>query len=152
MRKYNIKNPYQNNHIIRQTIELAKKSKKLGEIPVAAIIIDKNTKKIIAKATNNVENKKNAILHAEIICINKATKKLKSKYCHNTEIYINLQPCQMCYTAICIAQISKIYFSSYNNINGFFYHTPNLYKPEIYGGIMEDISKKDLLDFFYKLR
>ena len=152
MKKCNIKNPYGKNDLMQRTLDLANIASSNGEVPVAAIIVDKDTKEIISKATNLVEYNTNAICHAELIAINKATAKLASKYCTNTEIYINLQPCQMCYSAICIAKISTIYYGAYDHDNGYLYHHSGLYKPEIYGGIMETESKKIIKNFFQKLR
>ena len=152
MKKYNIKNSYGNNDLMQRTLDLARMAGSNGEVPVAAIIVNKDTKEIISEATNLVEHNGNAICHAELIAINQATDKLASKYCNNTEIYINLQPCQMCYSAICISKISTIYYGAYDTDSGYLYHHSGLYKPEIYGGIMETESKNIIKNFFQKLR
>ena len=65
------------------------------EVPIGCIIIDKNGK-VLAKSHNQVEKKNNATLHAEIVAIQKATKKMGEKYLMDTSIFITLEPCPMC--------------------------------------------------------
>ena len=60
---------------MKQAITLANKAAKQGDIPVGAVIVCNG--KVIATGYNKKEKKKNALLHAEIIAINKASKKLK---------------------------------------------------------------------------
>ena len=152
MKKYNIENPYDKNYLMQRTIDLANIASRQGEVPVAAIIVNKDTQEIISEATNLVEHNDNAICHAELIAINSAMSKLRSKYCTNTAMYVNLQPCQMCYSAICIAKIPVLYYGAYDQQNGYLYHHAGLYKPQIYGGIMETESQKIIKNFFQKLR
>ena len=75
-------------------IKLAIKASKKDEVPISAIIVKNN--KILVKAYNN-RNKKNSILgHAEIIAINKATKKLKDWRLFDCDLYVTLKPCSIC--------------------------------------------------------
>ncbi len=91
----------------------AKKANKKNEIPVGAVIVKNG--KIISKAYNK-KNKTNRVIdHAEILAITKANKKLKNWRLDNCEIYITLEPCPMCASAIEQARISKIYTSASNN-------------------------------------
>lgn len=94
---------------IKLALEEAKKASRHGEVPVGAIIVKDN--KIIAKAHNMVEKKKNAILHAEIIAIAKASKRLKNWRLNECEMYVTLEPCKMCTEAIKLSRIGKVYFT-----------------------------------------
>lgn len=85
----------------------AKKAKKHNEIPVGAVIVKEN--KIISKAHNKREKTKKITDHAEIIAINKAGKKLKSWKLIDCDIYITLEPCNMCLEAIKQSRINNIY-------------------------------------------
>lgn len=93
---------------IKIIIDEAKKASKHGEVPVGAIIIRKG--KIISKAHNMVEKKKNSVLHAEIIAISKASKKMKNWRLNDCEMYVTLEPCEMCKSAIELCRIKKVYF------------------------------------------
>lgn len=64
-------------YFLNKTFIEAKKALKHNDVPVGCIIVDQNNK-IIASAYNQRENKQNTLGHAELICINKACKKLKS--------------------------------------------------------------------------
>ena len=88
----------------------ARKSLKKDEVPIGAVIVKNN--KIIAKGHNMREKRKNALLHAEIVAINKACKKLKDWRLENCEIYITLEPCPMCAGAIANARIKKIIYGA----------------------------------------
>ena len=65
-----------NDKYMEIAINEAKKAKKSGEVPVGAVIVKND--KVIAKAHNLVEKKHNCLLHAELIAIKKASKKLKN--------------------------------------------------------------------------
>ena len=85
----------------------AKKAAKHGDVPVGCVIVKNN--KIIAKAHNKKEQKQNSLCHAEIIAINKATKKVKNFRLENCEMYVTLEPCIMCAGAILSARLNKVF-------------------------------------------
>ena len=86
----------------------AEKAYNSGEVPVGAVIVKNN--KIIAKAHNLVEKKKNSIMHAEIIAITKASKKIRNWRLNNCDMYVSLEPCDMCKAAILLSRINKVYY------------------------------------------
>lgn len=85
----------------------AAKAFKRGEIPVGAVIVKND--KIIAKAYNNKEKTKCAINHAEILAIKKAAKKLRNWRLEDCEMYVTLDPCPMCASAIKQSRIKNVY-------------------------------------------
>lgn len=84
------------------------KAYKLGEIPVGAVIV--KNEKIISKAHNLIEIKKDSTKHAEIIAIQKASKKLNNWRLDGCEMYVTLMPCDMCKGAINNSRINTIYY------------------------------------------
>ena len=86
----------------------AKKAYKKGEVTIGAVIVRNN--KIISKAHNLIEKKQNSIMHAEIIAISKASKKLKNWRLIDCDMYVTLEPCLMCASAIELSRINKVYF------------------------------------------
>ena len=80
------------------------------DVPIGAVIVRDG--KIIAHGENQVQLKKNPTLHAEIVAINRACKKLGTKFLDECDIYITLEPCAMCATAISFARIRNIYFAA----------------------------------------
>lgn len=95
-----------NNYLDYAYFEALKAMNK-GEVPVGAVIVKNN--KIISKAYN-LKNKKNcSIYHAELIALKKASKKLKNWRLDDCDIYITLEPCPMCASAIKQSRIKNIY-------------------------------------------
>ena len=93
---------------IKKILKLAQKASQKGDVPVAAIIVKDN--KIISKAYNKKENRKNAILHAEIIAISQACKKLRSWHLDDCILISSMEPCMMCSGAIIQSRIKKVYY------------------------------------------
>lgn len=85
------------------------------EVPVGCVIVKDN--KIIAKTHNLKEKRKSVTAHAEILAINKATKKLNNWRLNDCEMYITLQPCPMCSSAIKQSRIRRVYYALENNSN-----------------------------------
>ena len=94
-------------------IKEAKKSYKIDDVPVGAVIVKDDA--VIAKAHNMKDKKCNAIMHAEIIAIDKACKKLKRWRLDDCELYVTMEPCMMCTGAILQSRIKKIYYSVDND-------------------------------------
>ena len=99
--------------IINELDKLIIKAKKHNEVPIAALIVKNN--KIISKTYNKVEKNNNVLNHAEILAIIKASKKIKNWRLDNCELYVSLEPCEMCKTIIKKARIKKIYYFTKQN-------------------------------------
>jgi len=97
-----------NEKYMRVAIEEAKKAYKLGEVPVGAVIV--KNEKIISKAYNKKEKSNMVIAHAEILAINKASKKLKNWRLEDCDLYVTLEPCPMCASAIKQARINRVFY------------------------------------------
>ena len=99
-------------------IKEANKAYKKDEVPVGCLI--EYNGKIISKS-HNMKNRKNDVLsHAEITAIIKAQKKLKDWRLNKCNMYVTLEPCNMCKEVIKQARISKVYYilkSEFNNEN-----------------------------------
>lgn len=128
-------------------VKLAKKAAKKGEIPVGAVIVKNG--KIISKAYNKKETKNDCTKHAEIIAIQKASKKIKNWRLIDCEIYITMEPCMMCAGAIEQSRISKIIYAVENFNSGYSTEIKNV---EIIKGICEEESKQLVQEFFKKKR
>lgn len=92
----------------KEIIKLAKIAYKKGEVPVGAIITKND--KILARTYNKIETSKDATMHAEILAIKKASKKLKNWRLNDCEMYVTLEPCTMCSSAIELSRIKKVYY------------------------------------------
>lgn len=126
------------NNYMKIALDEAKKSYRKGDVPVGAVIVKKN--KIIAKAHNLKEKKHNPLLHAEIIAINKASKKLKRWRLDDCELYVTMEPCLMCTGAIIQSRIKKVYYSIENNEFG---ALKNISQNKKYGIIIDNTLEKE---------
>lgn len=95
---------------MKQALNLANRARSHDDVPIGAVIVCDG--KIIARGENQVQLRHNPTLHAEIVAINRATKKLGQKFLDNCDIYVSLEPCAMCATAISFARIRHIYFAT----------------------------------------
>ena len=97
-------------------LEQAKLAMKLNEIPVGAVVVKNG--EIISKAYNLREKLNTPLGHAEILAINKASKKLKNWRLSGCELYVTLEPCPMCAGAILESRISKVYIGTFDYKTG----------------------------------
>lgn len=141
------------NEFMQKALQLAQIAFNKDEVPVGAVIVKDG--KIIAEGYNKRERKQNALLHAEVVAINKACKKLKSFRLNDCELYVTLEPCPMCAGAIINARIGKVFFGAYDQKRGCAGSIYNLlsdprfnHNPKTIGGMMEEECSKILTDFF----
>lgn len=125
------------------------------EIPIGCVIVDGKTGKVIAKSCNKTIKLNNPTQHAEILCINKALKKLKTNRLNHCSIYITLEPCAMCAAAIMLAKIDRVYIGCLSPKTGAIISNLHIYKrticnhkPDVYYCIMEKECKELLRGFF----
>lgn len=85
----------------------ALKAYKHDEVPVGAIIVKNGT--IISKSYNKKEKEQCCTYHAEILAIQKACRKIRNWRLDGCDIYITLEPCPMCASAIKQARIENVY-------------------------------------------
>ena len=94
----------------------ASKAYNLDEVPVGCVIVYKD--KVIAKAHNLKETKQMATAHAEILAINQASKVLKNWRLSDCDLYVTLEPCAMCASAIVQARVKKVVIGTLDNKQG----------------------------------
>lgn len=142
---------------MRAALKEAQKAYNKGEIPVGAVIVKDD--KIIARAHNLKELKKDTTKHAEIIAIQKASKKLESWRLEDCEMYVTLEPCSMCAGALIQSRIKKVYIGTMDYKTGACGSVLNLlndYKfnhyVEIENGILKDECENMIKQFFKELR
>lgn len=103
-------------NIMKQVLNLARHAGNAGDVPIGAVIVREG--KIIARGENLVQRKQNPTLHAEIVAITRACRKLGTKFLDDCDIYVSLEPCAMCATAISFARIRNIYFAAADEKGG----------------------------------
>jgi tRNA(adenine34) deaminase len=123
------------------------------EVPIGAVVVAKN--RIIAKGHNQVEKLKDPTAHAEMIALTAATNALNSKYLEDCTIYITVEPCLMCATALFWSKIPQIVFGASDNRYGFTNFAANTLFPasiEIVSAIEKETCSQLMKDFFKQKR
>ncbi|MBQ8534268.1 MAG: nucleoside deaminase [Bacilli bacterium] len=92
--------------------EYAEKAFELDEVPVGAVIVKDN--EVISYGFNSKEKNCCVMAHAEIIAIKKAEEILGNWRLDNCDMYVTLDPCPMCASAIKQSRIKNVY-SALNN-------------------------------------
>lgn len=142
---------------MKAALKEAQKAYSKEEVPIGVVIV--KDEKIIARAHNLKETKKDTTEHAEIRAIKKASKKLNSWRLIDCEMYTTLEPCPMCAGAIIQARIKRVYIGTMDEKTGACGSVLNLFKDhkfnhivEVEYGILEEQCREILQDFFKKLR
>lgn len=142
---------------MKEALKQAQKAYDKDEIPVGAVIIKDH--KIIARAYNEKEYKLDTTKHAEILAIQKASKKLSSWRLSDCDMYVTLEPCSMCAGALIQSRIRKVYIGTMDVKTGACGSVLNLledytfnHKVEVETGILQPECEQILKNFFKELR
>lgn len=98
---------------MNMALKQAQKACSIGEVPVGAVIVKDGC--VISRAYNTKEKCNSSINHAEILAIIKASKKLKNWRLNDCEMYVTLEPCPMCASAIRQSRIKRVYAALKNS-------------------------------------
>lgn len=139
-------------------LEAAREAAACGEVPVGAVIVDRN-QSVLAVARNRTLELKDPTAHAEMLAIREACARVGSERLIDCELHVTLEPCAMCATAISFARLRRVYFGAEDERMGGVEHGPRIFtqatchhRPDIYGGIGEVQSRHLLQSFFQQRR
>ncbi len=142
---------------MKAAIKQARKAYVLEEVPIGCVIVRED--KIIARGYNRRNTDKNAIAHAEIAAIRKASKKTGDWRLEDCTMYVTLEPCQMCAGAIVQCRMKKVVIGSMNPKAGCAGSVLNLlqmaafnHQVEIEYGVLQEECSAMLSEFFRALR
>jgi len=90
---------------MQEAVAEARKGLKEGGIPIGAVLVRDG--EIIGRGHNRRVQKKSAILHAEMDCLENAGR-LKAEDYRECVIYSTLSPCEMCSGAILLYKIGAV--------------------------------------------
>ena len=140
--------------IFDEIIELSENNLTNNRVPIAAIIYDYKNQKIIARATNT----NSPIGHAELEAIREALEIKKTNRLDDCDIYVTIEPCLMCATAISKCHMRRIYFGAEDKKGGAILNGPrvfeneNLKKVNVVSHIEEEKTSNLLKKFFTSKR
>lgn len=140
-----------------EALKEAQKAYELDETPIGAVIVYQN--QIIARAYNRRNTDKNALAHAEILCIDQACEVIGDWRLEECTMYITLEPCPMCAGAIVQSRIPTVVYGASSPKAGFGGSVLNIlqmqelnHRCEVITGVCEEESSLILKDYFKKMR
>lgn len=94
-----------NPEYLKLSFEQARLALSEGEVPIGAVFVQHTTKKVVAQARNQVNARKNASSHAEIVGIEQLNRHNKDQADDKIDfrdlvVYVNCEPCIMCADAL----------------------------------------------------
>ncbi len=142
---------------MREALRQARRAAAMGEMPVGAVVVRGG--EIISRGYNKRETKKNALLHAECIAIDRACRKLGGWRLPGCELYVTLEPCPMCAGAILNSRIERVCYGAADPKSGCAGSRINLldmnlcnYSLISEGGVLGEECAEIMKEFFRGLR
>ena len=119
----------------KEILKLAKRAMRNGEVPIGAIVVDPEGR-IIGRGANRTHAKKDGLMHAELIALRQAQRKLADWRLEGCEVYVTLEPCLMCLGALGNARVAKVSY---------------LLADPLFGSVESKLAPKDLARLYPKL-
>ncbi len=143
---------FDDNYFMKEAMKQAELALRKDEVPIGAVIVAGQT--IIARAHNMTEALQDVTAHAEMLAITAAANHLGAKYLTECTLFVTLEPCVMCASALAWSQIGKIVWGADDPKKGFTNNKSELLHPKTitHHGIMANESALMLSEFFKKKR
>ncbi|CAM9333812.1 unnamed protein product [Scytosiphon promiscuus] len=150
---------------MRMALRLAEQARMEGEVPVGAVLVgtvpnsSDGRKRVLSTGRNDVERRRDASAHAEVLCLKAAAKERDNWRLVGATLYVTMEPCVMCLSAAQLFRVDRVVFGAPN---------PNLgacggwvdlsaqkhafHEVEVTGGVLADECALILRDFFRSRR
>jgi tRNA(Arg) A34 adenosine deaminase TadA len=135
-------------------LEEAEAAGKRGEVPVGAVLVQAQGA-VLARNGNRMRELADPTAHAEMLVIRAACAQLGSERLAHADLYVTLEPCPMCASAMSFARVRRLYFGAADAKGGGVENGPRIFNqptchhvPEVYGGIEETRAGALLRTFF----
>jgi len=142
---------------MRRALELADVAKAMGEVPVGAVLV--HEEHVIAMGYNQPIAAKDATAHAEIVAMREAGRLLDNYRLEDTTLYVTLEPCPMCASAIVQARVRRVVFGAWDAKGGGAGSIVNVFtlpqlnhRVDVFGGVLMDECAEKLAAFFRERR
>ena len=139
---------------MQAALEEARRAAARGEVPVGAAVVSPEGR-LIAAEGNRMRERRDPTAHAEMLAIRAACAAIGSERLVGHSLYVTLEPCPMCASAISQARIARLYFGAADPKSGgilggprVLSHPQSHHKPEIYDGIAAEEAERLLKAFF----
>ena len=142
---------------MKEALRQAKKALALEEAPIGCVIVRED--KIIARGYNRRNTDHNTLSHAELTAIRKASRVVGDWRLEGCEMYVTLEPCQMCAGALVQSRIDRVVIGTMNPKAGCAGSVINLlqmegfnHRVQIVEGVLREECAELMTGFFRSLR
>jgi len=136
-----------------QALDEARAAEAAGEVPIGCVVVRDG--QVVARAGNRTITDRDPTAHAEMLAIRAAARSLGSERLTDCDLYVTLEPCAMCATAMSFARIRRLYYGAADPKGGavdsgvrFFAQPTCHHRPEVYSAVGEEASAGLLREFF----
>ncbi len=143
---------------MQQALEEARAAGLRGEVPVGAVVVSP-AGVVVARAGNRTREFNDPTAHAEVLALRAACAQAGSERLPGHDLYVTLEPCPMCASAISQARIARLYYGASDPKSGGVAQGPRVFShpqchhvPEVYDGIAGGAAEALLRDFFAQRR
>ena len=143
---------------MRRALSEAEAAGQRGEVPIGAVVVGPDGA-LISAAGNRTRELNDPTAHAEILVIRAACAALGSERLIGCDLYVTLEPCPMCATAISFARLRRVIFAARDPKGGGVEHGARVFSqptchhaPELYPGLAEAQAGALLRTFFQAKR
>ena len=143
---------------MERALHLARKAFQKDEVPVGAVLVDKQGK-VVCEAHNLTKTLKDPTAHAEMLILKQMFETFQDTHLYEYSLYVTLEPCTMCAGALAHARLGKLYYAATDEKGGavesgvqFFNAETCHHRPEIYTGLCEQEASQILKQFFVQKR
>jgi tRNA(adenine34) deaminase len=145
---------YNDEYFMQLALKEAEQAAKNNEIPVGAVIIDNGSQRVLGKGYNQTQQLVDVTAHAEILAITAASNALGAKYLTDCTLYVTLEPCPMCASALNWSKIGRIVIGAADVHKGFSRYSPPLLHPktQVTEGLLSEACSHLINSFFAKKR
>jgi tRNA(adenine34) deaminase len=149
--------PAMDERFMRIALELASQACQRGEVPVGAVVVLDGA--VIGEGFNQPISANDPTAHAEIVAMRQAAARLENYRLTGAELYVTIEPCQMCVGAMVHARIARVVYGAPEPRAGAIesamraHEHPALnHRMEAVGGVLEGESRTLIQDFFRERR
>lgn len=141
---------------MREALIEAHKAYQLNEIPIGAVIVKEG--EIIGRGHNTKEKSQDVTQHAEINAIRNASQHLNNWHLVDCDLYVTIEPCTMCASAIIQSRIRNVYYGAKEPKTGshvskmMLFDQKDQHQVKVYSGIEEDQSRQLMSEYFKSKR
>jgi tRNA(adenine34) deaminase len=149
--------PTNDETFMRRALELADVALISGEVPVGAVLVHEGH--VIAMGYNQPIGSHDPSAHAEIVALREGGRLLDNYRLEGTTLYVTLEPCPMCASAIVHARVSRVVFGAWDVKAGGAGSIVNVFtlpglnhRVDVFGGVLMDECAERLTRFFRERR